>query len=68
MAEFDRITIDSKIGHPCIRNMRISVETVLNLLALGTSSEKILHDYPNLDADDIKATLEYAAQHIWLIE
>jgi uncharacterized protein (DUF433 family) len=42
--------------------MRIRVKDVLDLLASGARTEEILEDYPYLEADDIKATFEYAAQ------
>ena len=63
MTELNRITIDPQIcgGRPCIRNMRIRVKDVLGLLASGASNEEILEDYPYLEADDMKASLEYAA-------
>ena len=48
-------------GKPIIRNMRISVELILSLLAQGVSSEAILEDYPDLEPDDIRACIAYAA-------
>ena len=59
----DRITIqEGKCGgRPCIRGMRIRVQDVLELLAAGASHEEILADYPYLEADDIRASLAYAA-------
>jgi uncharacterized protein (DUF433 family) len=47
-------------GKPIIRGMRISVELILSLLAQGESAETILDDYPDLDADDIRACIAYA--------
>jgi uncharacterized protein (DUF433 family) len=44
--------------------MRIRVKDVLDLLASGASTEEILEDYPYLEADDIKAFLEYAAHQM----
>lgn len=66
MTKLSRITTDPQIcgGRPCIRNMRIRVKDVLDLLAAGASHEEILEDYPYLDADDIKASLEYAAHQM----
>lgn len=60
----DRITINPHQcgGRPCIRGMRIRVKDVLELLASGASREEILEDYPYLEAEDITAVLEYAAQ------
>ena len=46
---------------PCIRDMRIRVKDVLDLLAAGVSEKEILEDYPDLEAEDIKACLQYAA-------
>lgn len=48
-------------GKPCIRGMRITVYDVLGYLAAGMSKEEILHDFPYLNADDIQACLQYAA-------
>ena len=47
-------------GKPIIRNMRLSVETILSLLAQGASAEEILDDYPKLEQDDIRACIAYA--------
>ena len=57
-----RITVNPKIfgGKPIIRGMRISVELILSLLAQGKTQEAILADYPDLEADDIRACLAYA--------
>jgi uncharacterized protein (DUF433 family) len=51
-------------GRPCIRHMRIRVKDILDLLASGASTAEILQDYPYLEADDIKAALEYAAHQV----
>lgn len=60
---FDRITFDPQImrGRACIRGMRITVSLVLSLLANGMTTEEILRDYPYLEAEDIDASLKYAA-------
>ena len=57
-----RIMANPKIfgGKPIIRGMRISVETILGLLAQGISYQEILKDYPELEYEDILACLEYA--------
>jgi len=47
-------------GKPIIRDMRISVELILSLLAQGESEQTILEDYPGLDAEDIRACIAYA--------
>lgn len=60
---FDRITFDPQIkgGRACIRGMRITVSLVLSLVANGMTTKDILEEYPDLEADDIKASLQYAA-------
>jgi uncharacterized protein (DUF433 family) len=66
MKNADRITFNPEQcgGRPCIRGMRIRVKDVLDLLASGVSEREILEDYPDLQADDIRACLEYAAEQI----
>ena len=61
--EFERITVDpAKMrGMPCIRGLRIPVATVLGQLAAGRTVDEILADFPELEAADIPAALEYAA-------
>lgn len=61
--EFERITVEpAKMrGAPCIRGLRIPVAAVLGQLAAGRSTEQILADFPDLEAEDIPAALEYAA-------
>ena len=58
----NRITFNKNIltGKPLIRDLRISVEMILELLAQGASSQEILEDYPDLEGDDIRAALYYA--------
>lgn len=60
---FERITFDRQImgGRACIRGMRITVSLVLKLVANGMSTEEILEEYPDLEAEDIQACLWYAA-------
>jgi len=48
-------------GKPCIRGLRITVYEVLEYLASGMSQEEILTDFPDLEAEDIKACLTFAA-------
>lgn len=59
----DRITVEPGKcgGRPCIRGMRIRVSDLLDLLSAGASHAEILDDYPELDEDDIRAALKYAA-------
>lgn len=61
-----RITVDPEQcgGRPCIRGMRLRVLDVLELLAAGESREQILEDYPYLEAEDITASLLYAARQL----
>jgi uncharacterized protein (DUF433 family) len=61
-----RITINPEQcgGRPCIRGMRIRVSDVLELLAAGESNERILADFPYLQAEDIAACLQYAARRL----
>ncbi|CAB1059413.1 Gsr2395 protein [Olavius sp. associated proteobacterium Delta 1] len=59
----DRITIDSKIhfGKPCIAGTRITVQSVLELLNEGLSFNEIIQNYyPELDDEDIRASIQYA--------
>jgi len=51
-------------GRPCIRHMRIRVKDVLEMLAAGASEDQILVDYPDLEREDIRACLEYAARYV----
>ena len=58
----ERITARPDVfgGKPIIRDLRVSVEMVLSLLARGVAPEAILDDYPDLDLDDIRACTAYA--------
>lgn len=55
------IEADKRGGKPCIRRMRITVYDVLGWLAAGMSFAEILDDFPELTEEDIKASLEFAA-------
>ena len=61
-----RITINPEqcAGRPCIRGMRIRVVDVLDLLAAGLTAERILQEMPDLEMDDIKAAITYAARRL----
>jgi uncharacterized protein (DUF433 family) len=61
-----RITFDPRQcgGRPCVRGMRIRVKDVLDMLAGGATQKEILEDYPYLEAEDIRACLEYASEQI----
>lgn len=67
MDTFERITLDPAVmgGKACIRNLRVSVGTVVGLLAAGRSPDEILEAYPYLEREDIDAALAYAA---WRVE
>jgi uncharacterized protein (DUF433 family) len=58
-----RITIEAgkRGGKPCIRGLRITVYDVLEYLASGMSEDEILADFPDLERDDIRACLAFAA-------
>ena len=62
--QFTRITLDPQQmgGMPCIRGMRIPVATVVGMVADGMDVEEILHAFPDLEADDIRQALQYAAE------
>lgn len=66
MSQVHRITFNPNQcgGRPCIRGMRIRVKDVLDMLAAGETTETILTDFPDLEADDIRACLEYAARQM----
>jgi len=55
--------MDSEImgGQPCVRGIRIPVSLIIKLLAAGKIVEEILDDYPELEREDVKQALEYAA-------
>ena len=63
MKSLDRITFNAKVmgGKPCIRGMRITVGTLVGLVAAGRSFEEILEAYPILEREDIEQALSYAA-------
>lgn len=63
MQNLTRITFDPNVmgGKPCIRGMRVTVGTIVGLLASGYSIPEILKAYPYLEAEDIREALAYAA-------
>jgi len=67
MKRFKNITFDPNVmgGKPCIRGMRVTVGTIIGLIASGLKSEEILKAYPYLTEADIHESLEYAA---WRVE
>lgn len=64
MSWTDRVTIDpgKRGGKPCIRGLRITVSDILEYLASGMSEDVILGDFPDLERDDIRAALAFAAE------
>ena len=60
---FDRITFSSDImgGQACIRDIRVPVSTIVNMLANGSSFADVLENYEYLDEEDIKQALKYAS-------
>jgi len=60
---FERITANPDIlgGKACIRGMRLSVALLINLIANGMSQQEILAEYPDLEPEDIRQALHYAA-------
>jgi len=67
MLGLERITFNPRImtGQACIRGMRIPVSLVVNLVANGKPVEEILEEYPDLESEDIRQSLLYAA---WLTQ
>jgi len=63
MKAIDRITFDPEVmgGKPCIRGLRVTVGTVVGLIAGGHARNEILKLYPYLEDDDITQALTYAA-------
>jgi uncharacterized protein (DUF433 family) len=59
----DRITFDANVmaGRACIRGMRITAALVVNLVANGMSADEIVLEYPDLEPEDIRQALRYAA-------
>jgi uncharacterized protein (DUF433 family) len=63
---FERITFDPAImgGRACIRGMRIPVAVIVGQIAHGASIEEVLSGYPDLEEDDVRQAMEYAA---WVV-
>jgi uncharacterized protein (DUF433 family) len=63
MKTLRRITSDPQVmgGRPCIRGMRVTVGTIVGLLASGHSRDEVLRLYPYLESEDITEALAYAA-------
>lgn len=67
MLNLDRITFNPDVmgGKPCLRGLRVTVGTLVGLIASGCSRDEILKLYPYLEAKDIEQALSYAA---WRVE
>lgn len=70
MYELTRITFDAELmgGKPCIRGMRVTVGTIVGLVASGHSFADILKAYPYLEEEDLREALTYAAWRVEEIE
>jgi uncharacterized protein (DUF433 family) len=66
MNYLDRITINPETCHgkPCIRNMRWPVEAIIDLLGSGMTIEEIIEDHPELEREDILASLNFAKLYL----
>jgi uncharacterized protein (DUF433 family) len=70
---FDRITFDPEMlgGRAAIRGMRIPVSVIVGQIAHGAAWEEVLQDYPDLEPEDIRQALEYAAwlaqEQVWTV-
>lgn len=64
--KFARITVDpaQMDGAPCIRGLRIPVATVIAMLADGMTPDDVLEAYPDLEAEDVREALRYAAEAV----
>ncbi len=64
--QLDRITVDPAImnGQPCIRHMRLTVRRVIEALALYPDWNELIAEYPELEKEDIRQALEWAAQNL----
>ncbi len=66
MKTLDRITVNPARlnGQPCIRDLRLTVKRVLEVLAIYSSREELHQEYPELEEEDIRQALEYAAANM----
>jgi uncharacterized protein (DUF433 family) len=70
MKHLTRITFDPNVmgGKPCIRGLRVTVGTIVGLIASGHDAAEILRLYPYLEEEDVKEALVYAAWRVEEIE
>jgi uncharacterized protein (DUF433 family) len=66
MTKLDRITVDPRVclGQPTVRGMRISVSVILKMLAGGKSLQDVLDAYPELETEDVRQAMQFAA---WVV-
>lgn len=64
--DFSRITVDPQQmdGMPCVRGLRIPVSTVIGMLAEGLTEDEVLAHFPDLDREDIREALRFAAEAV----
>ena len=64
--KYDRITVDPAQmgGVPCIRGLRIPVTTIVASIADGVTADELLQDYPDLEPEDIREALHFAARSV----
>jgi uncharacterized protein (DUF433 family) len=67
MDKLDRITFDINVmgGRACVRDTRVTVALILNLVSNGLTAKTIIKEYPYLEEDDVRQALQYAA---WLAD
>lgn len=70
MDELDRITFNPAVmgGKPTVRGMRVTVSTLVGLVASGYSTAEILEAYPYLEEEDVRQALAYAAWRVEVVE
>ena len=66
MEKLDRITINPNVclGQPTIRGMKITISVILKMLASGKSTQEVLKAYPELEPEDVRQAMQYAA---WIV-
>jgi uncharacterized protein (DUF433 family) len=66
MSQFTRIKVDPNRmgGTPCIRSLRIPVATIVGMISEGITEAEILSEYPDLELEDIRESLRYAAEAV----
>ena len=64
LEDLDRITFDPQVmgGRACIRNTRVTVSLIINLIANGMGTEEIIQAYPYLEKEDVRQALRYTSQ------